>query len=279
MSVQSGRTSYENQTNFKNNKIKMSDKEQSIILEVKHLCKSYGVGEDSVQALKKINLELYKGETLGVIGESGSGKTTLVKSMINILNRESGELIFYENNKSQTLTKPNCKLGVVFQDSQGSLNPKMKIFDILKEPLWLSGETNNQSIQEKILDQIVKVDLDKVLLDAFPHELSGGQRQRVSIARSLLLNPSIIVLDEPTSALDIKTQGKILSLLLNIQKQKKLSYVLISHDLEVIAQMADRITVLYKGRIVESGSLKHILSHPSNDYTKKLITSNSWMNL
>ena len=199
--------------------------------------------------------------------------------MINILNRESGELIFYENNKSQTLTKPNRKLGVVFQDSQGSLNPKMKIFDTLKEPLWLSGETNNQSIQKKILDQIIKVDLDKVLLDAFPHELSGGQRQRVSIARSLLLNPSIIVLDEPTSALDIKTQGKILSLLLNIQKQKKLSYVLISHDLEVIAKMADRITVLYKGRIVESGSVKHILSHPSNDYTKKLITSNSWMNL
>ena len=113
------------------------------------------------------------------------------------------------------------------------------------------------------------------MLESLPHELSGGQRQRVSIARSLLLNPSIIVLDEPTSALDIKTQGKILSLLLNIQKQKKLSYVLISHDLEVIAKMADRIIVLYKGRIVESGSVKHILSHPSNDYTKKLITSNS----
>ena len=155
----------------------------------------------------------------------------------------------------------------------------MKIFETLKEPLWLSGETNNQSIEKKILDQIIKVDLDKVLLDAFPHELSGGQRQRVAIARSLLLNPSIIVLDEPTSALDIKTQGKILGLLLNIQKQKKLSYVLISHDLEVIAKMADRITVLYKGRIVESGSVKHILSHPSNDYTKKLITSSSWMSL
>ena len=279
VSVQGERISCENQKNFKNNKIKKSENEQPIILEVKNLCKTYGVGEGSVQALKKINLDLYKGETLGVIGESGSGKTTLVKSMINILNRESGELTFYENNKSQTLTKPNRKLGVVFQDSQGSLNPKMKIFDTLKEPLWLSGETNNQSIQKKILDQIIKVNLDKVLLDAFPHELSGGQRQRVAIARSLLLNPSIIVLDEPTSALDIKTQGKILGLLLNIQKQKKLSYVLISHDLEVIAKMADRITVLYKGRIVESGSVKHILSHPSNDYTKKLITSSLLMNV
>ena len=278
VSVQGKRISYEDQKKIKNNKIKKSG-EKSVILEVKHLCKTYGVGEDSVQALKKINFELYKGETLGVIGESGSGKTTLVKSMINILNRESGELIFYENKNPQILTKPNRKLGVVFQDSQGSLNPKMKIFDTLKEPLWLLGETNNQIIQKKILDQINKVDLDKVLLEALPHELSGGQRQRVSIARSLLLNPSIIILDEPTSALDIKTQDKILSLLLNIQKQKKLSYVLISHDLEVIAKMADRATVLYKGRIVESGSVEHILSHPSNDYTKKLITSNSWMNL
>ncbi len=147
--VQGERISYKNQKKIKNNKLKKSEKEQSIILEVKHLCKTYGVGEDSVQALKKINLELYKGETLGVIGESGSGKTTLVKSMINILNRESGELIFYENNKSQTLTKPNRKLGVVFQDSQGSLNPKMKIFDTLKEPLWLSEKQTIKAYRKR----------------------------------------------------------------------------------------------------------------------------------
>ena len=279
VSFQGNKISYEDQKKFKINKIKKLEEQKSVILEVKDLCKTYGVGEDSVQALKKVNFELYKGETLGVIGESGSGKTTLVKSMINILNIESGEIIFYENSNPQILNKPNPRLGVVFQDSQGSLNPKMKIFDTLKEPLWLSGEKNNQIIQNKILDQVNKVDLDKALLEAFPHELSGGQRQRVSLARSLLLDPSIIVLDEPTSALDIKTQGKILSLLLNIQKQKKLSYVLISHDLEVIAKMADRITVLYKGKIVESGSVEHILLHPSNEYTKKLITSNSWINL
>ena len=109
--------------------------------------------------------------------------------------------------------------------------------------------------------------------------MSGGQRQRVSIARSLLLNPSIIVLDEPTSALDINTQNKILGLLLNIQKQNKLSYVFISHDLEAIAKMADRIAVLYRGEIVESGSVEEVLSYPSHDYTKKLIISNSWMYL
>ena len=199
--------------------------------------------------------------------------------MINILNRGSGKLIFYENNKSKLLTKPFQKIGVVFQDSQGALNPKMKIFDALKEPLFLSGEKCNKSIRKKILDQINKVDLDKTLLQAFPDELSGGQRQRVSIARSLLLNPSIIVLDEPTSALDINTQNKILGLLLNIQKQNKLSYVFISHDLEAIAKMADRVAVLYKGEIVESGSVEEVLSYPSHDYTKKLITSNSWMNL
>lgn len=271
-------TFYENKKKLENSNIKKPE-EVSTVLEIKHLCKTYGEGKGAVQALKKISFKLYKGETLGVVGESGSGKTTLVKLMINILNRGSGKLIFYENNKSKLLTKPFQKIGVVFQDSQGALNPKMKIFDALKEPLFLSGEKCNKSIRKKILDQINKVDLDKTLLQAFPDELSGGQRQRVSIARSLLLNPSIIVLDEPTSALDINTQNKILGLLLNIQKQNKLSYVFISHDLEAIAKMADRVAVLYRGEIVESGSVEEVLSYPSHDYTKKLITSNSWMNL
>ena len=115
------------------------------------------------------------------------------------------------------------------------------------------------------------------MLELYPTAVSGGQRQRVSIARALLTNPSIVVLDEPTSALDVKTQGKILNLLLNIQKQEKLAYIFISHDLEAVSKIADSISVLYKGEIIESGSVKNILSHPSHDYTKKLIYSNSWI--
>ena len=153
----------------------------------------------------------------------------------------------------------------------------MNIFDILSEPLILLGDKTNKGKKEKILSQMKKVHLDNNLLELYPRELSGGQRQRVSIARSLLTNPSIVVLDEPTSALDIKTQGEILNLLLNIQQQEKLSYIFISHDLEVVSEIADSIAVLYKGEIIESGSVKDVLSQPSHDYTKKLIYSNSWM--
>ena len=172
---------------------------------------------------------------------------------------------------------PNRNIGAVFQDSQGSLNPKMKIFDILGEPLTLLGYKNGQKKKEKILIQLKKVQLDNNMLELYPNALSGGQRQRVSIARALLTNPSIVVLDEPTSALDVKTQGEILNLLLNIQKQEKLSYIFISHDLEAVSKIADSIAVLYKGEIIESGSVKDVLSYPSHNYTKKLIYSNSWI--
>ena len=262
---------------IKKTKVKKINNKSNSILNVKNLCKTYGSGRGSVSALKNITFTLNKGETLGIIGESGSGKTTLVKIILNILRRDSGDLFFDELSKDKSLTEPSRNIGAVFQDSHGSLNPKMKIFNILSEPLNLLGEKNNYNKKEKILNQLKKVHLDNNLLGLYPHELSGGQRQRISIARSLLTNPSIIVLDEPTSALDIETQGEILNLLLNIQKQEKLSYIFISHDLEVVSEIADSIAVLYKGEIIESGSVKDVLSCPSHDYTKKLIYSNSWM--
>ena len=262
---------------IKKNRTENIEKEQNPVLNVKNLYKSYGFGRNSILALKNISFTLYKGETLGIIGESGSGKTTLVKTVLNILKRDSGDLFLNECSKDKSVTDPNRNIGVVFQDSQGSLNPKMKIFDILSEPLTLLGYRNVQRKKEKILIQLKRVHLDNNLLELYPNALSGGQRQRVSIARALLTNPSIVVLDEPTSALDVKTQGKILNLLLNIQKQEKLAYIFISHDLEAVSKIADSISVLYKGEIIESGSVKNILSYPSHDYTKKLIYSNSWI--
>ncbi len=262
---------------IKNTKTEKTNKKSNSILNVKNLCKTYGSGRGSVSALKNITFTLCKGETLGIIGESGSGKTTLVKTILNILRRDSGDLFIEELSKDKPLTQPNRKIAAVFQDSQGSLNPKMKIFHVLSEPLILLGEKKPQSRKEKILRQLRKVRLDNNLLGMYPHELSGGERQRVSIARSLLSNPSILVLDEPTSALDIKTQREILNLLLNIQKQEKISYIFISHDLEVVSEISDSIAVLYKGEIIESGSIQEVFSYPSHDYTKKLIYSNSWM--
>ena len=256
---------------------KKSKKKLYPALYVKDICKTYGLKKDVVTALKDVNLEVYNGQTLGIIGESGSGKTTLVKIILNILEQDSGSLAFRKNDNIQELTKPTRDIAAVFQDSQSSLNPRMRIYDILCEPLILKGINETQSMKEEITEQFEKVHLDRSLLQSFPHELSGGQRQRVSIARALLVSPSILILDEPTSALDINTQGKILNLLKDIQIQKNLSYIFISHDLGAVSEMADHIAVLYKGKIIESGNAKNILINPSHDYTKKLIDSNSWM--
>ena len=168
-------------------------------------------------------------------------------------------------------------VGSVFQDNQGSLNPKMNIYDILSEPLVLKGITGYSTIKEKVITVLEKVHLSENLLTKFPYQLSGGQRQRVSIGRSLMVDPYLLILDEPTSALDISTQNKILTLLSEIKKQTRISFVFISHDLAVVSEISDRLAVLYKGNIVEYGKTDDVLNNPSNDYTKKLIDSNVWM--
>ena len=247
------------------------------ILYVKDLYKTYGSNKDTVSALNGVTLEIYKGETLGVIGESGSGKTTLVKTTLNILERDSGDMILRTNINESNLTKPSRKIGAVFQDSMGSLNPRMDVYDILREPLILKGVKEPKTIKTKIIGMLDKVHLGLNLLQSFPDQLSGGQRQRVSIARALMLDPRILILDEPTSALDIYTQEKILDLLKEIQTQNNLSFIFISHDLGVVSEISDRIAVLYKGNIIESGKTNDVFINPSHDYTKKLIDSNVWM--
>ena len=240
------------------------------ILYVKELYKNYGKNKDTVLGLNGISFEIYEGETLGVIGESGSGKTTLVKTVLNILERDSGNIYL----QKQRLNKPNRKIGAIFQDNKGALNPQMSIHDILCEPLVIKGVKDFKSTQKKTKEMLAKVNLDVDLLSKFPHQLSGGQRQRVSIARALMVNPSVLILDEPTSSLDIYTQKKILHLLQSLQNEYKMSYVFISHDLRIVSKIADRIIVLYKGSIVEHGKTTDVLCYPSHDYTKKLIDSN-----
>jgi len=256
---------------------KINKQESDAVLYINNINKSYNSKVNAVPTLKGISFDINKGETIGVIGESGSGKTTLAKTILNLLERDSGDIDILKNGKRISLTKPTRDIGVVFQDSQGSLNPRMRVYDILCEPLFLNGVKDQWIMKEKIIEELDKVNLDHSLLKSFPHELSGGQRQRVSIIRSLLVNPSILILDEPTSALDTITQEKILILLKDIQIQKNLSYIFISHDLGVVSEVSDRIMVLYKGEIVEFGNTNNVLINPSNDYTKKLIDSNSWM--
>ena len=253
------------------------DKRSKPILYVKNLCKTYGGGKQAITALNNITFNVHKTETLGIIGESGSGKTTLVKSILNIIDRNSGNIKIDIKNNIKNLISPTNEIGAVFQDSHGSLNPMMEVFDILCEPLFLKGDKSQSNIKKKVMTQLKNVHLSPDLLTSLPSELSGGQRQRVSIARALLVNPSVLILDEPTSALDLTTQNKILNLLKNIQEQKNLSYIFISHDIGVVSEMADRIAVLYRGNIIEYGEANEVLNNASHDYTKKLIDSNLWM--
>jgi ABC-type microcin C transport system duplicated ATPase subunit YejF len=211
---------------------------------------------------------------MGIIGESGSGKSTLAKIILNILQRDFGSVILFNSDGSKkNITLPNSRIGAVFQDPLGSLNPRMTVSDIVAEPLIVSGCKNKLEIEEKIEKTINKVNLETDLLNRFPQMLSGGQRQRVSIARALVLQPDLLVLDEPTSSLDIHVQGIVLDLLKKLQRLENLTYLFISHDLGVMAEIADRVAVLYQGKIIEQGIMEEILYNPREKYTEKLISA------
>ena len=220
---------------------------------------------------------LCRGNTLGLIGESGSGKTTLAKMILNILERDSGRLkLTIDGLEMENLITPHRQIGAVMQDSAGSLNPRMNIHEALSEPLELMGLSDRHVRKRKVVAMMNDVGLDQELLMRYPHSLSGGQRQRVSLARAMMLEPSILILDEPTSALDVNVQKKILELLKSLQKEKNLSYLFISHDLAVISEMANDVGVMSDGEIVEFGSVEKILNKPEQAYTQKLVDSSVW---
>ena len=257
----------------KSNK-KEEQAEKNILMSVKNIKKSYTTNKENTYALEQVSLDIYKKETLGIIGESGSGKTTLAKIILNILQRDYGSVILFNGDGSKkNITRPNPRIGAVFQDPLGSLNPRMTVSDIVAEPLIVSGCKNKLEIEEIIEKTINKVNLETDLLNRFPQMLSGGQRQKVSIARALVLRPDLLVLDEPTSSLDIHVQGIVLDLLKELQHLEKLTYLFISHDLGVLAKVADRVAVLYQGRIIEQGITEEILYNPREKYTEKLISA------
>ena len=249
---------------------KHDSKDSEKILEVKNLT----VKHQEFYANKNINFSLNLNQNLGIIGESGSGKSTLAKALVN-LTKFSGEinLFGYENwqKNSRELRK---KIQIIFQDPYSSLNPRMKVCDIIAEGLIIHKSTS-KNFEKDVREIMQEMKLDEALYDNFPHQLSGGQRQRVALARSLILKPEILILDEPTSALDFVTQNDILNLLISIQKQQKISYILISHDLEVIAKMSDFVAVLKDGEIVEYKDKNSIFSQSKNDYVRALCGYNS----
>ena len=217
--------------------------------------------------LENINFSLKAAENLGIIGESGSGKSTLALALCNLIKSEGEIEFFAKNNWQKNERQLRREVQIVFQDPFSSLNPRMRIEQIIAEGLEIHGIENS-------IDAIMKkLHLPENLKTRYPHQLSGGQRQRVAIARALILNPKILILDEPTSALDITTQNEILNLLIEIQKERQISYILISHDLDVVAKIADKIAVLKDGRILELDEKTQLISNPKHSYTKQLLSN------
>lgn len=226
---------------------------------VTHQIKKSFFKKENFHANSDLNFSLQAGHNLGVIGESGSGKSTLALALLNLI-PHSGEIKFFNQKSWQ---KNNFELRrdvqIIFQDPFSSLDPRMLIQDIISEGLMIHEPSNKCGVHAAVDEVMTKLKLDVNLQNRYPHELSGGQRQRVAIARALILNPKILVLDEPTSALDLLTQNEIIKLLLEIQQNQEISYILISHDLDVVTQIADRIMVLKAGQIVELGEKLEII--------------------
>ncbi len=251
------------------------------ILEIKNLNVTYtssNLGQKtSIKAVDNFSLSINKGEILAIAGESGCGKSTLSKAIIKLVKPESGE-IFYNNDNILKLNKTQTKqftpkVQMIFQNPYASLNPKMKIKDILAEPLIINTSLKNDEINKRVLEKITQVGLSEYHLSLYPHEFSGGQRQRIAIARALMLNPEFIIADEPVSALDASIQAQIINLIKELKNKYNITILFISHDLNVIRYIADRVGIMYLGELVEVGTKDEIFNNPQHPYTKLLLNS------
>jgi len=248
------------------------------LLQLTGVGKVYRRGSQSFHAVSEVGFSIARGETFGLIGESGSGKSTIGK-MITGLESPTDGTVLYEGASLWTGAKFNRlkpgEMQIVFQDPQSSLDPRMRVSAIISEPLQAlpAAERREKGSAERLHALITRVGLKMEHLGRFPHEFSGGQRQRIAIARALITDPSFVVLDEPTSALDVSVQAHVLNLLQELKRERNLTYLFISHNMSVIRYMCDRMAVMQKGRIVETGTVADIFASPRDAYTQTLLSS------
>ncbi|WEV61179.1 ATP-binding cassette domain-containing protein [Streptococcaceae bacterium ESL0729] len=249
------------------------------LLEIKDLSISFGEGKNKNIAVKNANFDIYKGETFGLVGESGSGKTTIGRAIMGLNNVESGDIIFEGEKINKKLSKSEQEhiirnIQMIFQDPAASLNERATVDYIISEGLRnFHLFKDDADREEKVKTMIKEVGLLPEHLSRYPHEFSGGQRQRIGIARALIMEPKLVVADEPISALDVSIRAQVLNLMKRIQEEKKLTYLMIAHDLSVVRFIADRVAVIHHGVIVEMAETEELFNNPFHPYTKSLLSA------
>jgi ABC-type oligopeptide transport system ATPase subunit len=256
------------------------------LLQVKELVKefvrpagflSFRKPTPTVRAVDGVTFSIDPGETLGLVGESGSGKTTTGRCILRLVEPTSGEVRFQGEDvlrfSRERLRAARRQMQIVFQDPYSSLNPRMRVGDIVEEPLQIHRIGRKAERRQRVAELFSLVGLDASQLSRYPHEFSGGQRQRIGLARALSLNPSLIIADEPVSALDVSVQAQVINLLLEMQQRLRLTYLFIAHDLRLVRHICDRVAVMYRGRIVEMGTTEALFEAPAHPYTRALLSA------
>jgi ABC-type oligopeptide transport system ATPase subunit len=253
------------------------------LLEVAHLVKHFTRGKGLfragtvVKAVDDVSFAIDEGETFGLVGESGSGKTTSGRCILRLIDATSGAVKFAGEDvlaaSPSRMRQLRRHMQIVFQDPYSSLNPRMRARTIVEEPLIIHRLGDRAARRARVAELFQLVGLDPAHLERFPHEFSGGQRQRIGLARALALHPSFLVLDEPVSALDVSVQAQVVNLLMDLQRQLKLTYLFIAHDLRLVEHICSRVAVMYLGRIVEMGPAASLFSSPQHPYTQALLSA------
>lgn len=247
------------------------------VIEIRDLKKYFETPKGLLHAVDGVSFKIEAGQTMGVVGESGCGKSTLGRTIIHLLESTDGQILFNGEDVTHVKGKDLCRIRenmqIIFQDPYSSLNPRMTVTETIQEPLYLSGRFKKSELEKETARLMDLVGVEKRLRNAYPHELDGGRRQRIGIGRAIALNPKFVVCDEPVSALDVSIQAQVLNLLQDLQQEKGLTYMFVTHDLSVVKHISNNICVMYLGQLVETCSSKEMFASPLHPYTKALLSA------